>query len=209
VGLHPPKEARWGNSFWTNITRMSGKLNVCTVTYVKQNQSNGLHSHKVKAKHPLTIQAVAAAVFFCLVDGIWNGIFSDRQTIVRVYFRTHNRIRVGGRVVTFLARFVTNIFSSVSNLYFSCLYVCVAFLGRTIMLGWRPFFKVLSSSPGKVKNLHFTTSSKSALGPTQPSIQWIPRVKRQGREADHSSPTSSEVKKTWVHTFTPPYVFMV
>jgi hypothetical protein len=27
----------------------------------------------------------------------------------------------------------------------------------------------------------------------------------QGREADHSPPTSAEVKKTWIYTFTPPY----
>jgi hypothetical protein len=36
----------------------------------------------------------------------------------------------------------------------------------------------------------------------------IPGVKRQGREADHSPPASAEVKKTWVYTSTPPYVFM-
>jgi hypothetical protein len=28
------------------------------------------------------------------------------------------------------------------------------------------------------------------------------------READHSTPTSAEVKKTWIYTSTPPYVFM-
>jgi hypothetical protein len=33
-------------------------------------------------------------------------------------------------------------------------------------------------------------------------------VKRPGREADHSPPTSAEVKKTWIYTSTPPYVFM-
>jgi hypothetical protein len=33
-------------------------------------------------------------------------------------------------------------------------------------------------------------------------------VKRQGREADHSPPTSAEVKKMWIYTFTSPYVFM-
>jgi hypothetical protein len=41
-------------------------------------------------------------------------------------------------------------------------------------------------------------SSRPALWPTQPSIQWLPRalspaVKRPGREADHSSP-SAEIK---------------
>jgi hypothetical protein len=33
-------------------------------------------------------------------------------------------------------------------------------------------------------------------------------VKRQGREADHSPPTSAEVKKTWIYTSTPPYALM-
>jgi hypothetical protein len=36
----------------------------------------------------------------------------------------------------------------------------------------------------------------------------FPRLKRQGREADHSPPSSAEVKKTWIYTSTPQYVFM-
>jgi hypothetical protein len=35
-----------------------------------------------------------------------------------------------------------------------------------------------------------------------------PGVKRPGREADHTPPTSAEVKKTWVYTSILPYVFM-
>jgi hypothetical protein len=35
-----------------------------------------------------------------------------------------------------------------------------------------------------------------------------PELKRLGREADHSPPTSAQVKKTWTYTSTPPYVFM-
>jgi hypothetical protein len=46
---------------------------------------------------------------------------------------------------------------------------------------------------------------RPALGFTQPPIQWVPGalspgVKRQGREADHSPPTSAEVKKMWIYT---------
>jgi hypothetical protein len=45
-------------------------------------------------------------------------------------------------------------------------------------------------------------SSRPALGPIQPPIQWVLGalslgVKRPGREADHSPPNSAEVKKTW------------
>jgi hypothetical protein len=58
----------------------------------------------------------------------------------------------------------------------------------------------------------FSTLSSPALGPTQSPFQWVPGalflgVKRPGREADHS-PTSAEVKKTWIYTSTPPYTFM-
>jgi hypothetical protein len=35
------------------------------------------------------------------------------------------------------------------------------------------------------------------------------RDAKQGREADHSLPTSAEVKKMWIYTSTPPYAFVV
>jgi hypothetical protein len=64
-----------------------------------------------------------------------------------------------------------------------------------------------------IKNFLFSTSFKPALRPTQSPIQWVPGdlspgVKRQGREADHSSPASSKVKKMWIYTSTPPYAFI-
>jgi hypothetical protein len=59
----------------------------------------------------------------------------------------------------------------------------------------------------------FTTTSRTALGPTQPPLQWVPGalsvgVKRPGREADHSPPSSAEVKNAWSYTSAPQYVFM-
>jgi hypothetical protein len=39
-------------------------------------------------------------------------------------------------------------------------------------------------------------------------ITLSPGVKRAGREADHSPPTSNEVKKMWIYTSTPPFAFM-
>jgi hypothetical protein len=69
-----------------------------------------------------------------------------------------------------------------------------------------------NSSPGRIENFLISTSSRPVLGPTQPSLQWVPGalflgVKRPGREPDHSPP-SAEVKNTWIYTFTPLYVFM-
>jgi hypothetical protein len=69
---------------------------------------------------------------------------------------------------------------------------------------WTGQPKGQSSSPGRVKNFLFCTSSRPALGPTQPPIQRVPgavssRVKRPEREVDHSPPTSAEVKKMWIY----------
>jgi hypothetical protein len=55
--------------------------------------------------------------------------------------------------------------------------------------------------------------SRPALGPTQPPIQWVPEVltpgvKRLDHEADHSLPSSAEVKNARSYTSTPQYVFV-
>jgi hypothetical protein len=60
----------------------------------------------------------------------------------------------------------------------------------------------------------FTTTSRTALGPTQPPIKWVLEslslgVKRSGREADHSPPSSADVKNAWSYTSVPQYIFMV
>jgi hypothetical protein len=59
-------------------------------------------------------------------------------------------------------------------------------------------------NPSRVNNFLYSMSSRPALGFTQPPIQWVmeslpPGVKWQGREADHSPPASSEVKKMWIY----------
>jgi hypothetical protein len=56
---------------------------------------------------------------------------------------------------------------------------------------------------------YLNDASRPALGPTQPPIQLIPAavslgVKRLGREADHSPPSSTEVKNAWSYTSTLP-----
>jgi hypothetical protein len=73
---------------------------------------------------------------------------------------------------------------------------------------------IATSDPGGVKNFHFSMSYRLVLGSTQTPIQWVPGalssgVKRPGREFDHSPPASSEVKRMWIYTSTPPYNFVV
>jgi hypothetical protein len=66
-----------------------------------------------------------------------------------------------------------------------------------------------SLSPGRVNNFHFSISS--GVHPTSYTMGtggFFSGVKRQGREADHSPPTSAEVKKICIYTSTPPYIFM-
>jgi hypothetical protein len=65
---------------------------------------------------------------------------------------------------------------------------------------------------GRLGIFLFTTVSRTALGPTQPPIQWVSGalslgVKRPGREADHSSPSSAQVKECveiYLHSFNTP-----
>jgi hypothetical protein len=85
--------------------------------------------------------------------------------------------------------------------------------GKLDMWLWAGRPRGRSSSPVRGKNFHFSMSSRQAMGPNQPPIQWVlgalsPEVKRPGREADHSPPTSAVVKKRWVYTSTPPYISM-
>jgi hypothetical protein len=64
-------------------------------------------------------------------------------------------------------------------------------------------------SPAGLEIFLFTTASRTALGPSQPPIQWVPGalslgVKRPGCESDHSPPSSAEVKNAWSYISTPP-----
>jgi hypothetical protein len=58
----------------------------------------------------------------------------------------------------------------------------------------------------------FASLPNMALEPTQPPIQWVsgalsPEVKRPGREADYSLPSSAKVKNAWSSISTPSHVF--
>jgi hypothetical protein len=75
---------------------------------------------------------------------------------------------------------------------------------RGCMIGVRGF-----DSRRRLGIFLFTTASRTALGPTQPPIKWVPEdlsleVKRPGREADYSFPSITEIKNAWSYTSTPP-----
>jgi hypothetical protein len=85
----------------------------------------------------------------------------------------------------------------------------VSILGLSNLLSFHGYSEwLLVGRPCRVKNLLLFTSPWLVLGPTEPPIQYVFGVKRPEREADHSSPTSAEVKKMWLYISTSPYVFM-
>jgi hypothetical protein len=70
-----------------------------------------------------------------------------------------------------------------------------------------------TSSPGRVKNLSSPRRPDRLWGPLNLLSNGYRRlflrgVKRLGREVDHLPATSTEVKKMWIYTSTPPYAFM-
>jgi hypothetical protein len=81
-----------------------------------------------------------------------------------------------------------------SRLFQECKYACCAKILRsvTIKVCW--------------DKLNWYRYGLRAGGPGFDSRQC--RVKRQGREANHSPPFSAEVKRRWTYAFTPLYVFM-
>jgi hypothetical protein len=75
-----------------------------------------------------------------------------------------------------------------------------------VYVGWT--IGVLGFDSRRGLGIFLFTASRTALGPTQPPIQWVPGapslgVKRQRREADHSPPSSAQVRNEWSYTSTP------
>jgi hypothetical protein len=67
--------------------------------------------------------------------------------------------------------------------------------------------------PAAAGNFSLYHCFQNGSGSTQPYIQWVPGalslgVKRPGREADHSPPSSAESKNEWSYTSTPYYASM-
>jgi hypothetical protein len=85
----------------------------------------------------------------------------------------------------------------------------------SVVQRWATGWMIRGSCPTRGVGIYlFTTAPRPALGPTQPSIQWVPGalslgVKWLGREADHSPPCSAEITNALSYTSTPKYAFMV
>jgi hypothetical protein len=107
---------------------------------------------------------------------------------------------------------------TVHTLYFIILFGCMfTFLNLSSIHRMLYFhcdlgFRILCSSPGRVKIFLLSKSSRPALASTQPLIQWVsgalsPGVKQLGREVDHSPPASAKVKNMWIYLSTLPNAF--
>jgi len=69
---------------------------------------------------------------------------------------------------------------------------------------WQSGFRI----PKEVRCFPFFKTAQTSLRAIQPPSQWLsgfnPGVNWLGHEADHSSPTSAEVKNQWSYASTPP-----
>jgi hypothetical protein len=54
----------------------------------------------------------------------------------------------------------------------------------------------------------FPTTSRAAVGPTQPPIQCVPYIKCPGRKADTSPQANAKARNAWSFSSTPSYVFI-
>jgi hypothetical protein len=94
---------------------------------------------------------------------------------------------------------------------FRCLLLCVLYVFPSPLYLVIHYFSSLCCKNVSILLL-LTTASRPALGLTQPPIHWVPGalslgVKRPGREADHSPPSSAGVKNACSHTSTFPILF--
>jgi hypothetical protein len=73
-------------------------------------------------------------------------------------------------------------------------------------MGWTIKGSQFESQSGQELAVIHVVQTSSVAHPPGAASSW---VKLPGREADHSPTTAAEVKKTWIYTSSPPYIFMV
>lgn len=93
----------------------------------------------------------------------------------------------------------TQLFSSPATVTRNNMYYC----GRDRVVGTMTTLWSRRSGvqfPAQSRKFHFSKTSWPALAPTQPSIQWVPKVRRPGREINHSPSSRAEVSNEWNYT---------
>jgi hypothetical protein len=97
-----------------------------------------------------------------------------------------------------------SVWKSGKSFIFLCNWAVIAQSVQWLAMGWTIGVLGFDSRRG-LGIFFFTTASRPALGPPQPPIQWVSGtlslgVKQPGRDADHSLPSSAEVKE-WVELY--------
>jgi hypothetical protein len=90
-------------------------------------------------------------------------------------------------------------------MYISDCYKCIEFVGSSRWVTQCDGCYGLDdwgSIPSKGRDSFLATAAIPAVGSTQPPIQLVPwglslRINRAGRDADHSLPSSAELKNEW------------
>jgi hypothetical protein len=102
---------------------------------------------------------------------------------------------------------VTHTHPHTQSLYRCCINICYyADTGLTTVEQWTYFGPWQKAFP-------FSKTSRPAVGPTQPPIQWLPgsgggSAFHPGHGADYSFPSSAEVKNAWSYISTPSHAFV-
>jgi hypothetical protein len=126
------------------------------------------------------------------------------QMLVILFFYRSSRprftpIQNTGRIINFLVKIQAFLMKNTlkDDLEIFLFHVFITFLSAAMV-----------RFPVRAGMFLFVATSRHALGPTQPPIQWVLGVKRPGCEGDYSLPSSSEVKNAWSYTSILPYVFI-
>jgi hypothetical protein len=126
--------------------------------------------------------------------------------VVLVKYSTKSRLLGGNRLYDNIITFACRLWNGNSGTHMKCRFwkFCVVIGGagvthsvQCLITDWTAGF-----DPRQRQRIFpLTSASRPALGPTQPPVQWAPGGSfpggkaRPGRDANHSPPSSAEVKK--------------
>jgi hypothetical protein len=151
-------------------------------------------------------------IWICLRWISMHCLLLHSSCFVHCIHKVHNSIsETGSKIITLYGQNKSDI-----NIHLIRGYTLILKGGRDSLVGITTGYGLDDRGVGvrvPVGSRMFSTSSRPALEPTQPPIQWLPGVlspvvKRPVPEADHSPQTCTEFKKMRIYTFTPSYAFV-